>query len=76
MGGSMNIVFTREAFEQMSQGQLDAIKYMTRESSGTTKLTIHKAGFDLPDGYLTFSREFGGSSHFYGGISPLGDVST
>jgi hypothetical protein len=64
---------SKEAIEICTEDQLEAI---CRLMADKHTITVHKAGFDLPDGYLTFILKYESGSTIYGGISPEGDVST
>lgn len=73
------ITFTWEAMATMTAGQLDYFKSVTARILGgatrITKINVTKAGFDLPDGYLTVNIVYA-TGGIYGGLSPQGDLST
>ena len=69
------IAFTKEAFNAMSLGQLDACKRLV-DNDAVEQITVQNGGLGLPEGYLAFIQVYTSEGTIYGGISPQGDVST
>ena len=71
-----NARFTLQALEELTLPQRDSIVRMLRNEH-IRGIDVQLGGFDLPDGYLFFRKDYAdGSTPLYGGISPEGDVST
>lgn len=72
----MEIIFNERSLAQMTIEQHKALLTMVERNKSLVKIQVMTGGFDLPQGFLTFTQEFGLTGNIYGGISPKGEVST
>jgi len=68
------INMTKSACEICTTKQLRELAHM--HGDRPILIFVQKAGFELPNGYLSFRLKYDPNNSIYGGIAPDGSVST